>query len=123
MNRILNYYYLVLLRHYDNLYKKDRLSYKVPFIMSLTLTTNIISFITLINHHILESYLFWISIVAVNILIGSIIDVIYNKKRRDRIREKYKEESYESRRLGVVKVVLYEILSIAFLIFSVSMIA
>ena len=120
MIKVLDYHYLVLLRHYDNWYKKDSLSYKVPFIMSLTLTVNISSFAILFNNHILDYFNIWMIFCIICILIDVAIDKVYNKKRREMIREKYKDESPESRQLGVVKVVIYEVLSFAFLILSIS---
>ena len=120
MIKILDYYYLVLLRHYD-LYT-DAWSYRASGIMSLTLTVNVFSFITLFNAHILDNIYFWISIVIFCIFLFIIIDMIYNKKRREMLREKYEDESVQSRQWGVVKVILYEVLSVVFLIFACSMI-
>jgi hypothetical protein len=65
---------------------------------------------------ILAIYL--IAIISADIIMG----MIYNKKRREILREKYKDESCESRRRGVAWVWFYEILSIAFLVFALSMI-
>lgn len=121
MMKIFDYYYLVLLRYIDCIYGKDKLSYYVPGIAGFTLTVNLFSFAIIINRHIIDNGYFWIIIGIVGVLIIIALDTIYNKKRRDRVREQYRNESRESRQRGVVMVVLYEILSVAFLIFIVVM--
>ena len=122
MRKGFDYYYLVLLRHYDNLYKKDRLSYKVPFIMSLTLVVNLFSLIILFAHHLVEQYTieFFLTIFIVCTILILIFNGIYGKERRQKLREKYEDESRISRRRGVAKVVIYEILSLVFLIWTLS---
>ena len=122
IKKIFDYYYIVLLRHYDNWYKKDRLSYRVSAIIAPTLTVNLASLAILLDRHIFEKTFFWFNFVIVGILIMNVLDIIYNKKRRESLREEYKHESRESRQRGVIKVVLYEILSLAFLIWMLSMI-
>jgi hypothetical protein len=49
-------------------------------------------------------------------LVVIVVETIYNKRRREKIRENYMGESYRSRQQGVIKVVLYELFSIVFLI-------
>jgi len=121
MIKLLDYYYLVLLRYMDCIYGKDKSSYKVPGIVAFTLSLNLFSFAMLINSHFIDIEYFWIPI-GILILITIVIDVIYNKKRRARLREQYKDESSTSRQRGVVFVVLYAILSIAFLILAIWMV-
>ena len=48
-----------------------------------------------------------------------IFDRIYNNKRRESLREQYKDESEEDRRRRVTWVVLYIVFSVVFLIFAV----
>ncbi len=43
-----------------------------------------------------------------------VLYIVYNKERRKSLREKYEDESEESRQRGVAIVVLYEILSFVF---------
>ena len=119
MMKVLDYYYLVLLRWYDNMFKKDRLSYRVTGIVAFTFVINLISLIILFNYHILDYIIFWISYVISGWVIYAILDIIYNKKRRERLREQYKEESDESRQRGVILIVLYEIGSVTFLILTI----
>jgi hypothetical protein len=86
---------------------------------------NIFSLVILFLPYIVDNEYFFftifINLIAITIIYWS-LTIIYNQKRQDRIVEKYKNESRKSRQLGVFKVVLYEVLSFAFLIFSVSMI-
>ncbi|MDR1679835.1 MAG: hypothetical protein LBR81_08685 [Prevotellaceae bacterium] len=121
MKKILDYYYLVLLRWNDYTTSiEDRLSYYVPNFMSFTIILNLFSLSVLFNNSIVGNGIFWITLFIVYIAIYLMIDIIYNKKRREELREKYKDESAESRKLGVVKVVLYELVSIGFVILSVA---
>lgn len=123
IKKTFDYYYLVLLRHYDNTYKKDRLYYNVPTIIGMTLSVNLFSLSTLFFPQILMQYTRaqFIGLVAVAILIAVFFDIAYNKQYREALREKYKKESIESRRQGVAKVAVYEIVSIIFLIWAVSL--
>ena len=91
--------------------------------MSLTLTVNIFSLTILFYNQILDNKYLLIIIIIIFILIDRAISIIYKKERKERIREKYKDESRESRQRGVVKVVVYEVLSLAFLIFTLSMLS
>jgi hypothetical protein len=119
MIKLLDYYYLVLLRYTDWVYGKDISSYHVPGIVGFTLTLNLFSFVVLINRLFIDNGYFWITIGIIGILGIIAIDIFYNKRRRARLREQYKDESSASRQRGVVFVVLYVILSIAFLILSI----
>ena len=122
IKKAFNYYYLVLLRHYDNYGRKDWLFHNVPFVMALTLIINLYSLAALIfNYRIIEGDFLWIVLFILfpGTYLGLV--VIYNKKRREELREKYKNESLESRRRGVAWVVVYEILSLAFLVLALSM--
>ena len=124
MIKILDYYYLVLLRGFDNIYdRKDRFSYHVPSVITSTLAANILSLGILLDRQLFEKSFFCILLILFMPVLYLILDVVYNKERRDRVREKYKNESYESRQRGIVKVVLYEIASIVFLIWTISLIA
>lgn len=98
------------------------LSYHVTGIMSMTLTMNVFSIFILFNRHTFFQYGIWILIglITVNIFTTSMLDAIYNKKRREKLRKEYEDESLESRRLGMARVWFYEIFSIAFLIWSIS---
>jgi heme/copper-type cytochrome/quinol oxidase subunit 2 len=91
--------------------------------MSATFAVNLFSLVVLFNHHILEQGAFWIAFFAIGLVIMTALDIIYNKKRRERIRQEYKRESRKSRRCGVFWVVGYEILSFAFLIWIFSLLA
>ena len=123
MIKILDYYYLVVLRFYDNMFKKDRLSYRVSGVVTLPFIGNLFSLALLLVPHILDLIIFWISLFLLWVIIMAVFDIVYNKKRREKLREEYKHESRESRQWGVAKVVLYNVLSIAFLVWSVSMFA
>jgi len=123
MIKLLDYYYLVWLRHFDHFYKKDRLSYSVPGIIACILTINLFSLIVLFNHRIIEQNAFLISIGIISIIIYLVVDIRYNKKRRERLRQEYRRESRVSRQRGVRWVVAYVVLSIVFLILVISIIA
>ena len=114
MIKLLDYYYLVLIRGFS-----DRLDYRATGLMAFTFVINLFSLAILIDHRILDKDIFWICWVISGWVVYAILNIIYNKKRRERIKEKYKNESSDSRYHGVVKVVLYEILSVAFLIFAI----
>jgi hypothetical protein len=116
MIKLLDYYYLVLLRYFDHLFGKDKVSYHVPGIVGFTLTVNLFSFTLLINHYLIDNNCFWLTIGIIGALIIIAIDLIYNKKRRERIRQEYRRESRESRRRGVLWVVVYGILSFTLLV-------
>ena len=122
MMKVLDYYYLVLLRWYDYMLKKDKLFYYVPSIMSFTIVLNIISLLILFAPYIIDSFVVFLVICLIsNTVIYSILNIIYNTNRREKLRETYKDESPESRQRGIAWVVVYEIFSIVFLIWAVSM--
>ena len=112
---VLDYYYLVLLRGLGR-----RLDYKVIAVMQVTLTFNLFSLIILIYPYFLKSVFFMICIIILGFLLMIILDIRYNKKRRERIIIQYKRENRESRQRGVVRVVVYEVLSFAFLVLAFS---
>lgn len=120
--KILDYYYLVVLRGYDTIAKKDRLSYHVSGIMSFTLTVNIFSFFILFSRHVFFQYGIWlfVSYFIVMTLLMYVLDAIYNKRRREKLREEYEVESLESRRRGAAWVWTYEILSMVLFIWVLS---
>lgn len=120
--KILDYYYMVLLRGYENIFNNYRLYYRVPSIMSMTLAMNVFSIFILFNRHTFFQYGIWMFIIlsAVIVLIMVILDAIYNKKRRKKLIEQYEDESLESRRQGMAWVWCYEIFSILFLIWALS---
>jgi len=118
MIKILDYYYLVLIRGFS--YKLD---YIATVLIAFTFGMNLFSLATLFNCHIFDERVLWICCGIFVLVIYQVLNIAYNKKRRERIREKYKDESRESRQWGVAKVVLYEIVSFAFLVWAFSMIA
>ena len=83
MMKLLDYYYLVLLRHYDNWYKKDRLSYSVPGVMMFPFMANILSFAILLIPNIVDQIAFWVTWIIIGILMNIVIDLFYNKKRSE----------------------------------------
>jgi len=115
MKNILDYYYLVLVR-----VTGIGLDYQATGLMSFTFSVNIFSLAIFLNHQLLDRDTFWIIIGIILMVIYSILSVIYNKKRRDSIIMKHKEETYDSWLRGVVLVVLYILLSIGFLVLSIS---
>ena len=119
MIKFLDYYYLVLLRFNECIYESDRFYSYASSTVGFTLTLNLFSFAVLINRRFIDNGYFWITIGIIGILGIIAIDIIYNKKRRARLREQYKDESSASRQRGVVFVVLYAILSIIFLILAI----
>ena len=114
MVKILDYYFLTLSRLYC--YKLD---YRATWIMVLTFMLNIFSLIVLFNFHILDQVAFWIGNFVFWIVIYFILEKIYTKKRRERIKEKYKEENDDYQDRVVAMVIWYEVLSVAFLIFAI----
>ena len=115
MIKALDYYYLVLLRG------AGVVDYKVTTFMGFNFMVNIFSFAILFDHHILEKDVIWISIFILGFVFMFIFDIRYNKKRREMLIEKYEDESSESRQQGRVKVIVYVVLSIVFLIFALSL--
>lgn len=55
---------------------------------------------------------------VVGLTIRFVFDAIYNEKRRAELREKYKEEDVNSRQWGAAWVWIYELFSVAFLVFA-----
>ena len=117
MMNTLDYYYLVLLRGFG------KLNYKAPGVMAFTFATNLFSLAILLVCNYVEVIHLGLGFVAVVILSNTALQIIYSKKRREKIAEKYNAESRESRQRGIVKVVLYELLSLALVIWACSMLA
>ena len=119
--KLLDYYYFVVLRLFDYLYKKDKLFYRATGIVSFTLTFNLYSIVTFIAPQMVIDYLweFTFIIIIIMAVMYIILDRIYNSKRRESLREQYKDESEEERKRGAAFVALYVILSIVLLILSV----
>ena len=84
MIKILDYYYFVLLRGFGEVSYYNAIGFMV-----LTFIINIFSFVILFNHRIIDQNAFWISIFIIWPITYLVLIAIYNKKRRDRIREKY----------------------------------
>ena len=115
MIRILDYYYLVILRGYGRNW-----DYRVTGMMTMTLVLNIVSLMILFCPTIFFQYVFWIIYVIISVVIYTMLNIRYSEKRREKIIRENKKESRESRQAGVFKVVFYEILSVAFLIWTLS---
>ena len=125
MRKLLDNYYLVILRFFDYSYeRKDMFHYKSTGLASSIPILNLFSIVLLIAPQISIDYFMnyiWeiiIAIFIIGIVVSSILNRIYNKERRESLRERYKDESEEERQRRVTWVVLYIVLSIAFLIFA-----
>jgi len=121
MMKLLDNYYLAILRLFDYMYGKDMFSYKVSGCVTFPLICNLFSIVILIASPLLKNYLwkFIFSVIIIMTIVSYIFDRIYNSKRRERLREQYKDESEEDRRRRVTWVVLYIVFSVVFLIFAV----
>jgi len=115
--KILDYYYLVMLRSVGR-----RLDYNATGFMATTLTLNIFSLVALFGRYI-SGGVFWITIIIAGTVLSFTLNIIYNKERREKIIIEYKRESRESRQRGVLKVVLYTVLTFVFFIFAALMFA
>ena len=114
MIKALDYYYLVLLREFGVM--------SVTTLMGVTFTVNVLSLAILFNNHILEKDMIGIiGILVLGFMSSFAFDIRYNKKRRERLIEKYKDENLKSRQQGKVKVIVYVVLSIVLLIFSLTL--
>jgi len=124
--KILDYYYLVMLRSVGR-----KLDYYASSVVSGTLSINLFSLVALFivftfprfssqEDFVLTLFFVWI---IFTVVFMSIFDAIYNEERRERIIIEYKRESRKSRQRGVLKVVLHQVLSFIFLIFSILMLA
>lgn len=122
MIKVFDYYFLVLLRHFDNWYGKDKLSYYIPGIITLALSANLFAIGILFNCRIVEQSIYWITLVIIGVIFYIWLCLKYNKKRRTWIREQYKDESSESRKRGETKIIIYIILTIVFFIWTFSLI-
>ena len=122
MKFFFDYYFFVLLRCDDLLFGKDRLSYHVPGAISSTLAVNIFSLAILFDHHILEHNAFWIFLLIISLIGPWVLDTIYTKERREKLREKYNCESFKSRRQNKARLVIYGVISILLLVLALSLI-
>ena len=118
MMNTLDYYYLVLLRGFGR-----GVDYSATGMMAFTFTVNLFSLAILFDSNIIDQNVFWIAMFILYIAFQLILDAVYNKKRREKTIKKYKRESRESRQWGVAKVVFYELLSLALVIWVISMLA
>lgn len=121
IKKILDRYYLILLRGYDNQYGKDKLSYHVSGLISFILMINISSLIISFDRTIIfrHTLIFLASYLVMVVFIDIIIGIIYNKERRERLRKDFETESIKSRRCGAAWVAAYVIVSVILLIFAI----
>ena len=121
MMKLLDNYYLAVLRLFDFMYGKDILCYRTTGAATFPLICNFFSIAILVASPIVKDYLWEFMFIVFIIwnVIYSILSRIYNKKRRESLREQYEDESDEDHRRRLNLVVLYFVLSIAFLIFAV----
>jgi len=119
--KLLDNYYLAVLRLFDFFYGTDKLFYRATGVVQITLMFNLLSIVILIVPRMFKDYLweFMFIVFIIGNVIYSILNRIYNKKRRESLREQYKDESEEDRQRRVTWVVLYIVFSVAFLIFAV----
>ena len=124
IRKTFDYYYLVWMRWTfgKNTKRNAWYSYQISGFISLILWFNFVSLAILFSKDIDVEQLdfFWVIFIIGNLIVPPILCIIYNKKRRDELRQKYKFESRESRRRGGCKVVLYMVLSLALFIFALS---
>lgn len=116
IKRILERYYLVLMRGYDDWYVPT----SVAAVISVSLTVNLLSIFILFWDALLFRYTFWVAAVVfiIDSSLMSIIDRKYTWKYSEKMLKRHEDESEESRRRGVVWVVVYEILTVAFFVLS-----
>ena len=121
MMKLLDNYYLAVLRLFDFFYGTDKLFYRATGVVQITLMFNLLSIVILIVPRMFKDYLWEFMFIFIIIGIPNyyILDRIYNKKRRESLREQYKDESDEDHRRRLNLVILYAIFSVAFLIFAV----
>lgn len=121
MIKLLDYFYLVNLRYNEGLYKgRRKMIHKIPPRISLCIVANLFSLAFPFLYHIFESLYIIIGFGITGILGSLTIDIIYNKKRREMLRERYKNESHQSRKNGKIVVATYMVLS--FVLFFVVLI-
>ena len=117
MMKILDYYYWVLYRDLDKLSFYSRYA---TANVTLTLATNFFSLEILFAHNYIEMSYLWLSYGISGILFGIFVCITYNLKREEKLKEKYKYESYKSRVRGRVWVYSYMIFSFVFLIWMLA---
>jgi uncharacterized membrane protein len=103
------------------MYGKDMFTYRDTDVATIPLIFNFFSIVILVAPKILKNYLweFIFIFIFIGIVNYYLFDRIYNKKRRESLREQYEDESEEERQRRVTWVILYAIFSVAFLIFAV----
>jgi uncharacterized membrane protein YbhN (UPF0104 family) len=91
--------------------------------MGLIFTVNLFSLAILLdnyvfnlpdNHAIKDFFIF--IVFGFGFIHMTVFNIRYNKKRKEKLIEEYKDESDESRKRGMVKLIIYEVLSVVFLI-------
>jgi magnesium-transporting ATPase (P-type) len=117
MKTLLDRYYLVIMRGFESL--QDRFLYfHIAGLMAMSFAINIVSLCLLFSLYV-HSLWFWVVFSVIVITLMEIIDRIYNKRRRDELREKYEDEEIKSRRQGVAWVVIYEVGSLILFFLSI----
>ncbi len=124
MKKLLDRYYLVLYRGYaaHSCARRGSIAKETSGLMSFTFALNILSCIRLIDVSMMplvSSYLFIISGIIIMIIIQVILSIGYNQERRDKLIERYENESRKSRRYSVLWVVFYEVFSVALFVIPV----
>ena len=116
--KLLDYYYLVILRLFDYMYGKDKLSYRVTGPVTMPFMMNIASLTILFVPHIIVHFLYWIILAGISIVMMIVLDIVYNKECREKLREQYKDENEEDRLWRITLFVLYIIFTVGFFIFA-----
>jgi len=107
MLKLLDYYYLVLVRCFG-------WTNQIPAFMTLFFLLNLAAFAVLIS-----LYLILVSAIGA-FLVMFILDRRYNEKRAEALKAKYKRESRNSRCRGIMYVIAYKVFSILFFIWAAS---
>lgn len=116
IKRILERYFIVFMRWYNDWY----VSTSVAAVISISLIMNLFSIFVLFWDALLFRYTLWVFVgfFVIGLLLMWNIDGKYDKRRCEELLKRYEDESDESRRRGVVWVVVYEILTVVFFILS-----
>jgi heme/copper-type cytochrome/quinol oxidase subunit 3 len=112
IKKLFDRYYLVLMRGFENLEGERFFYLNIACMMAMSMSLNLVSLCFLLSVP-LHSLWFLAGFVIVTGVTMQVIDAIYNKKRRQELREAYADESLESRRWGVAWVTIYEVLTFA----------
>ncbi len=111
MMKILDYYFLALLRAIVG-----SLEYQAPGIMGLTFAINLFSLVDTFAHNYVDGNYLFLGSFAIGFVVYIILAIIYNDKRIDKIIDRYADESLKSRQRGIFWVITYEILSLVYFI-------